>query len=107
MKQVTLSLLVVVIVTLVLLPNLYAQETLTDQPGKKVNSRNIDAPDTQFVITIIIAMLIGILGSGGILAIIQHLKRKKIARELAIAQKEIEEQLDTEKNNRRSLSLKE
>jgi hypothetical protein len=64
-----------VIITLVFSPALPGQEGKTDQPGKKETDDTAAWNGSNFWI----ALLIGLLGGGGIIAIIQFFKRIKDA----------------------------
>jgi hypothetical protein len=103
MKRLNLLILTAVIITLVLSSALPAQDGKTDQPGKNETHDTAAGNGSNFWI----ALLIGLLGGGGIIAIIQYVKRIKDARGIRRAQMEEEEQVETDKNNIRSLSDKE
>ena len=103
MKRLSLLILTTVIITLVLSSALPGQEGKTYQPGEKETHDTAAGNGSNFWI----ALLIGLLGGGGIIAIIQYIKRIKDARRIRTAEKEAEEQFDKDKNNLRSMSDKE
>jgi len=102
MKQVSLIILIAVIITLVFSPTLPGQEGKTDQPGKEETNDTAAGNGSNYWI----ALLIGLLGGGGIIAIIQFVKRIKDARRIRRAEMEEEELVKEDKNNLLSQSHK-
>lgn len=102
MKRVSLIILMAMIITLVFSPALLVQEGKTDQPVKKENHD----PEKESNLNFWIALLIGLLGGGGIIAVIQHVKRIKDAEQKRIAEKKGEEKFEEEKKNRQVQSDK-
>jgi formylglycine-generating enzyme required for sulfatase activity len=102
MKQVSLIILIAVIITLVFSPALPGQEGNTDQPGKEETDDTAAGNGSNYWI----ALLIGLLGGGGIIAIIQFVKRIKDARRIRRAEMEEEELVKEDKNNLLSQSHK-
>jgi hypothetical protein len=89
MKRVSLLILMAAIITLVFSPALPGQEGKTDQPGKKETHDTAKGSGSD----VWIALLIGLLGGGGIIAIIQYIKRIKDARRIRRAEIEAEAQV--------------
>ena len=102
MKRVSLLILMAVIITLAFVSTAQAQEGKTDQPGKKETNDPAKGSGSNYWI----ALLIGLLGGGGIIAIIQYVKRIKDAERKRIAEKKGEEKFEEEKKNRQVLSEK-
>jgi len=104
MKRINLLMLILmaVIITLVFSPVLPGQQGKADRPAKKETEDTAAGNGSSFWI----ALLIGLLGGGGIIAIIQYVKRIKDARRIRRAEMETEEQVEKDKNNLRSLSDK-
>ena len=94
MKRVSLLILMAVIITLVFVPTAQAQEGKTGQPGKKETNEPAIGSDSNYWI----ALLIGLLGGGGIIAIIQYIKRIKDARRIRREVMEEEELVKKDKN---------
>ncbi len=102
MKRVSMLILTAVIITLVFSPALPGQEGKTDQPGKKETDDTAGGNGLNFWI----ALLIGLLGGGGIIAIIQYVKQFKNARRLRKEEMEEKDKFKKDQNNLRSLSDK-